>query len=153
MNGSTDYIEHKAIVEKVNPLTQEVTVRIEDTDECGDCPASGFCNSNGEPSNKVTIVTPMASFLKEEDIVNVRGTEKMHRKAIMYATVFPCIVLVVMMVGIYLLTHSQLASALSGLGATLVFYVLLWCFRSKISREFTFTIVGKFERAGQGPLE
>lgn len=150
--SSIDYIEHKAVVEEVNPSLNMVTVRVEDTDECGDCPASKFCGSHGEPSNKVTIETPMASNLKKGDFVTVRGTERMHRKAIMYATVFPCIILVAMMVGIYLLTGSQLAAALSGLGATILFYVLLWVFRNNIAHEFIFTIVGKPERAGDPPI-
>ena len=150
---TVEYIEHKAIVEKVIPELNRITVRIEDTDECGECPASKFCNSMGEPSNKIDITSPIASQFKRGDFVTVRGTEHMHRKAIMYATVFPCIILVVMMVGIYLLTGSQLAAALSGIGATLLFYILLWVFRNKIAHEFTFKIVGVPERAGDAPLK
>ena len=147
-----EYIEHKAVVVNTNPEEGQVTLRIEDTEECGECPASKFCNSRGEPSTKVVVNTPMASRLRKGDFVTVRGTERMHRKAIMYATVFPCIILVAFMVGIYLLTGSQLAAALSGLGATVIFYIVLWACRNKIAHEFIFTITGEPERAGDLPL-
>ena len=50
----------------------------------------------------------------------------MHHKAIMYATVLPCAFLVAVMVAVYLITFNQLAAALSGLGVTILFYVILW---------------------------
>lgn len=70
----------------------------------------------------------------------------MHRKAIMYATVLPCIALVAVMVAVYLLTLNQLAAALSGIGVMILFFFILWCSRNKIAHEFCFTIVGKPER-------
>ena len=149
MSIGIEYIEHEAIVKKIQPELNLVTVRIDDIEECGDCPASNLCGSKGETSNIVTIKTPYADRFKVDDIVTVRGTEKMHHKAIMYATVFPCIILVATMVGLYLLTGNQLASALTGLGVTMLFYFILWLFRNKIAHEFTFTIIGPIERAGE----
>ena len=78
----------------------------------------------------------------------MRGTEQMHHKAIMYATVLPCAFLVAVMVAVYLITFNQLAAALSGLGVTILFYVILWACRNKIAHEFVFSIVGEPERAG-----
>ena len=144
-----EYVEHQAIVRKVDPEEGLVTVRIDDIDECGDCPASKLCGAKGETSNTVTVKTPDASRYKIDDIVTVRGTERMHHKAIMYATVFPCIILVATMVGIYLLTFNQLAAALSGIGVLILFYVVLWLCRDKIAHEFVFSIVGPAERAGE----
>lgn len=145
-NQYYDYIEHQAIVEKVEPEIGRITVRIDDSDECGDCPAAKFCGGDGQPSNKITIETPRAAEFHKDDIVTVRGTERMHRKAIMYATVFPCIILVAMMVGIYLLTNNQLAAALSGIGVTILFYLILWLCRDKIAHEFVFTLSDDIER-------
>lgn len=149
MTEIAEYVEHKAIVREVDVANNLVKVRIDDIEECGDCPASNLCGAKGETSNLVTISTPMASRYRVDDIVNVRGTERMHRKAIMYATVFPCVILVATMVGIYLLTSSQLAAALSGLGMMIVFYLVLWLCRNKIAHEFIFTITGPIERAGE----
>ena len=149
MTEKTEYIEHSAIVKSIDPDAGTVTVRIDDIEECGECPAVSLCGAKGETSNLVTIKTPDHRRYKEEDIVTVRGTERMHRKAILYATVFPCILLIATMVGIYLLTFNQLAAALSGIGVLIVFYLILWACRNKIAHEFSFTIVGPVERAGE----
>lgn len=149
MSESIEYIEHQAIVRSVDPVKGTISVRIDDIEECGDCPAANLCGAKGESSNLVTIATPMASSLKPDDIIFVRGTETMHRKAIMYATVFPCIILVAIMVGIYLLTANQLAAALSGIGAMLLFFLILYLFRNKIAHEFTFSVVGPVEHPGE----
>ncbi len=126
-----DYVEHTAIVQSTDPVRNIVNVRITDLEECGDCPAAQLCNASG---------------FRKGDILEIRGTEQMHRKAIMYATVLPCIALVAVMVAVYLLTLNQLAAALSGIGVMILFFFILWCSRNKIAHEFCFTIVGKPER-------
>lgn len=148
MNTSIEYIEHSAIVLKVDKLNGKLKVRIDDQDECGNCPAEKVCGFNGEPSNEISIATPDASLYKPGDIITIRGTERMHKKAIMLATVFPCIILIAVMIGLYLLTKSQLAAALAGLGSTFFFYFILWLCKDKIAHEFVFTITGTIERAG-----
>lgn len=149
MGEAGEYIEHRALVTAVDPEANTVTVRIENPDECGDCPAVKVCEKDGRQSNEVVITTENASHYHKDDYVTVRGTARMHRKAVMYATVYPCIILVATMVGIYLLTMNQLAAALSGIGLMLVFYLILWLCRDRIAHEFVFTITGKTEHPGE----
>ena len=149
MADSIEFIDHQAIVKKVDSDKNQIFVRIDDSDECGECPAANLCASNGKSSNLIIISTPKAYKYNENDIIMVRGTEKMHRKAIMYATVFPCIILIAGMIGIFLLTGNQLAAALSGIGLLIVFYFILWLCRNKIAHEFVFTVVGTIERADE----
>ena len=146
-----EYIDHEAIIEEIDFSTKTLRVRIDDADECGDCPAASTCWNDGQPSNKISVFTDNPSQYEVGDIVIVRGTERMHRKAIMWATVLPCIGLVAIMVGIYLLTGNQLAAALSGLGFTFLSYLLLYFYRNKIAHEFNFVIIGKPERAHKDP--
>ena len=138
---STDYIRHTGIVTAVNPAANSVTVKIDDAGDCGSCPASKICEATGQTENTITIVTPHASSYKKGEIVNVRGTEQMHRKAIMYATVLPSILLVAVMVAVYLMTFNQLAAALSGIAVTILCYVAIWACRNKIAHEFSFSII------------
>ncbi len=143
-----EHIDHSAVVVSVDPSHNAVKVRIDDSGECGSCPAAAICGANGNASNLITVETPHAGRYRKDDIVTVRGTEKMHRKAIMYATVLPCIVLVAVMVAVYLLTFDQLAAALSGIGTMILFFIILWASRNKIAHEFSFEITGAPERAG-----
>lgn len=135
-----DHIDHQAIVEKVDKAASTVTVRLtgDDGEDCGQCPAAALCGAKGKDSLEIT--TPQAASFSPGDHVIITGTEQMHRKAIMLATVIPCIALVVVMVGVYLLTLNQLLAALCGLGATLLFYLLIYLAKDKIAHEFNFTI-------------
>lgn len=143
-----DHIDHKAIVVSVNPERNLVNVRIDDSGECGSCPAAALCGANGTPSNTISIYTKKASHYRKDDIVTVRGTEQMHRKAIMYATVFPSIAMIAVMVAVYVTTLNQLRAALAGIGTMILFFILLWSARNKVAHEFSFAIVGSPERAG-----
>ncbi len=138
-----DHIDHKGIITSVNTKENTVTVRVDDAGDCGSCPAATLCNVNGSSSNTIVVPVPDASIYKRKDIVTVRGTERMHRKAITLATVLPCIILIAVMVGVYLLTWNQLAAALSGLFSTVVVFVILYACRNKIAHEFPFEIVGR----------
>ena len=140
------YIEHEALIIDIDRSHRIIKVRVDNQNECGDCPASKVCGSSGEPSNEIEIPVKDVSNYKLDDIVTIRGTEQMHRKAIMYATVFPCILLVAVMVGIYLLTFNQIAAALSGLGVMIFFYIVLWAMKNRIAHEFNFQVVGSPER-------
>lgn len=150
INEQLDHIDHTGVVVSTDPSKNTVTVRVDDRGECGSCPAAALCSGHNDPSNLVDITTHHAGLYRKDDIVTVRGTEKMHHKAIMYATVIPCIVLVAVMVAVYVATASQLAAALCGLGTMVLFFILLWGARNRIAHEFTFEIVGKPQRAGNG---
>ncbi len=135
-----DHIDHHAVVEKVDMKASTVTVRLtgDEGRECMECPAATLCGANGKELLEVT--TPQAASYHPGDRVIITGTEQMHRKAIMLATVIPCIALVVVMVGVYLLTLNQLLAALCGIGATLAFYLLIYLAKDNIAHEFNFSI-------------
>lgn len=138
-----EYIEHDGIVDSVDTAHNKVTVTVIDKDECGSCPAATLCRAGDGTHNQIEVITPHAASYKKGDEVTIRGSEQMHHKAVMYATVIPCIALVAVMVGVYLLTFNQLAAALSGLAATAVCFIALYACRNKIAHEFTFKIVSK----------
>lgn len=143
-----DHIDHSAVVIGTDPARNIVQVRIDDSGECGSCPAAAVCGGYIDPDNVVSIITGNAAEYRKNDIVTVRGTERMHRKAIMYATVIPCVILVAVMMAVFIITGNQLAAAISGIGTMILFFVILWAARNKIAHEFTFEIVGPIERAG-----
>lgn len=139
--GASEYIDHHAIVEDVDTANDSVTVRIDNSSECGECPAASLCAGGGDTSGKLIIKTHhAASFRKGEEVI-VRGTEQMHYKAVMLATVIPCIALVAVMLAVYLISGDQLTAALAGLCATVFFFLMLYLMRNKIAHEFSFTIM------------
>lgn len=136
-----DHISHDGIVVKVNRERNIVTVRLTDAGECGGCPAAALCSIRGKADkNAIEIATERAERFKAGEKVRVIGTERMHRKAIVLATVVPCVAMLVVMTGIWLLTSSQAAAAMGGIGATIFFFVLLWLMRDRVRHEFCFSI-------------
>lgn len=141
----TDYIEHPAVVVDTDVRRGILKVRVDDSGECGGCPAARLCSlaSVGDAEKKsglLDIRVRDVSAFRKGDKVTVRGTERMHRRAIMLATVFPSVALVAVMTAIFLLTSDQLAAALGGLGATVFFFALLYVCRNRIAHEFSFEV-------------
>lgn len=140
---ATEYIHHideQAIVESVDAQAGTVRVRMRVEGDCAGCPASKLCPGAGG-TRTFTLPSPLAKELKPGDRVTLRGSERLHRKAIMLATVLPCLALIAVMIIVYLCTGEQLAAALSGLGTMVFFFAALYAMRNHIAHEFIFTII------------
>lgn len=140
----TDYIEYiddTGVVESVDARTRTVTVAVEGGEDCAACPAARLCRVASSADRRVTVPVTSPSLFKPGQRVTLRGSERMHRKAIMLATVLPCIALVAVMVLVWLLTANELAAALCGVAVTAAFFFLLYLMRNRIAHEFTFELI------------
>lgn len=138
-----EYIRHSGVVTKVDKGRNRVTVSISDESDCSACPAAKLCSvsgKNGKDKNVIEITASDAGNYSAGERVNVYGTESMHKKAIVVAMVVPCVVLVAVMTIVYLFTGDQALSAISGLGAVILLYVVFYLIRNKIAHQFDFTI-------------
>lgn len=131
-------IEHDGVVQHVDGPLGIVKVAVSDDEGCGECPAAAVCSARNK--SVIEVHTSDARSYRPGDRVIVSGEERMHPKALMLATVLPCIALVVIMVAVYIATADQLTAVLCGLGATVFFYFILYLCRYHIARQFTFTI-------------
>lgn len=141
MAEEIEYIDHSGRITAINSEKHTVTVTLLEEADCGECPAGKLCNNFSPDKNVVEIPVSDTSAYKVGDFVSVRGSERLHRKAIMLATVIPSLALIIVMIGIYLLTGSQLAACLSALGAMIVFFSGLYLFRGRLAHEFVFEII------------
>lgn len=138
-------IDHIAVVSAL-PGEGRAEVVLSDSGQCDSCAAAKFCKPTGGGDKTVmTVAVPAGMNLAKGDRVIVRGTEAIHRRAIMLATVIPCIALIVTMALVYWLTLSSGLAAASGFGAMFLFFGLLFLFRDKLAREFQFAVVRKTE--------
>lgn len=140
MSEEIEYIEHDGRVISVDVANKKLTVSITDEAECGACPAGKLCNNFSPDKNVVDIHVPNPEEYTKGDFVTIRGAERLHRKAIMLVTVIPSLALIAAMIGVYLLTWSQLAACLSGLGAMIFFFIILYLMRHKLAHEFNFEV-------------
>lgn len=140
MAEEREYIDHRGRITSIDNDKSTVTVSLLEEADCGGCPAGKLCSNFSPDKNVVTVHVADISQYKTGDFVVVRGTERLHRKAIMLATVIPSLALVAVMIGIYLLTGSQLAACLSALGAMIIFFLGLYLMRNRLAHEFVFEI-------------
>lgn len=137
-----DYIEHRGVIRAIDPREGILTVEVTDGGDCQGCAAAKLCGKSSSHSStmlKVDVEYPSYFYVGQK--VTLHGSETLHRRAIVLATVVPCVLLVGAMVMVYLLSGSQLVACLSALAAVVIFFVLLWVYRDKIDRDFSFTIV------------
>lgn len=141
MSEEIEYIDHRGRITAINREKGTVTVSLIEEADCGECPAGKMCNNFLPDKNILEIAVENPSAYKMGDFVEVRASERLHRKAIIIVTVIPSLALLAVMIGLYLLTGSQLTACLSGLGAMIVFFFGLYLMRNKLAHEFVFEIV------------
>lgn len=132
-----EYIDHYGRVKSIDSQKRTLTVSLSDSTDCGECPAARLCAAT-QGKQEITIPVDRPSAFTPGMTVRLRGTERMHRRAIMLATVIPCVALVAVMTAVFITTGSQLTAALCGLAAIGVFYVALYAMRNRVAHEFSF---------------
>lgn len=139
-----EFIDHPAVVKQIDKDRGMVSLILSESEDCGGCPAARLCSlasKDGKNLTEYTVTVADVSQFKEGESVLLRGTEKMHRRAIMLATVIPCICLIIIMVATYLFTGSQATAAIAGVTSMIFFFSLLYLLRNKLEHEFEFTII------------
>lgn len=95
----------------------------------------------GEYKEKLIDVPATASRLYEvgdEVEVCLKGT--LGLKAVWIAYVLPLVLLVAVLFGCLALGANEVISAAAGLGATAIYYIMVWLLRDKLEKEYIFTI-------------
>ena len=131
-------VSHKGRVVGITP--QITTVAIEQHSACSACHAAGLCGMADVAEKAVELATnPYASY-KVGDEVDLVLKASMGMKAVWLAYFIPLLVLLAVILGLIALGVGEVAAGLSGIGATGVYYFLLWLFRDRLRNEYVFTI-------------
>lgn len=132
-------IEHRGIVESVSGGV--VMVRTERKTACAECHAKGLCGEQGgERLIKVTSDQASAFAAGDKVIVALENTT-MAFSAILWAYLFPLCILLAVLFSAHAIGLSDGVAALSSLGATALYYVVLYIMRRYFERKIKFTII------------
>ena len=132
-------IEHRGVVESV--ATGVVMVRTERKTACAECHAKGLCGEQGG-ERVIKVATAEASAFEPGDkvIVALENTT-MAFSAILWAYIFPLCILLAVLFSAHALGFSDGVAALASLGATAIYYVVLYIMRRYFDRKIKFTII------------
>lgn len=135
MSGS---VSHIGTVLKITPSLTSVS--IEQHSACSQCHAAGLCGLSDVVEKAVEVPTDPYLNIAPGDKVQVLLKATMGMKAVWLAYFIPLVVLLGTVLLLYYLGAGEVPSGLAGLGATGLYYFLLWLFRDKLRNEYIFTI-------------
>ncbi len=108
--------------------------------QCAACHAKGFCSISDVAEKRIEIPN-RGQAVEEGEEVTVALLAGLGLKAVWWAYVFPLLLLLI----ILLLLHSQnipeLYSGLAAVAAIALYYGVVWLFRNKFKRKYTFELV------------
>lgn len=117
-----------------------VRVRILQSSACSGCKVAQHCNAAETKEKMVEVSVADASSYQVGDSVTIVADAAVGFRASLYGYLLPLVVMVVALVGVLAVTHSEGAAALSALGVLIPYYIGLYLLRNKIKNRLTFSI-------------
>ena len=132
-------ISHSGIIESVDGKC--VKVRILQTSACAACKVASHCNAS-ESKEKIIDVLNVndVSSLSVGDTVMVSASRDVATRALLFGFGLPFVVLVTVLIVVLQLTGREGLAAVSGLGALIPYYLVLWLFRDIIQQKLSFEL-------------
>lgn len=131
-------IRHQGIVENING--SHLQVRIIQTSACASCSVKGHCSSADTKEKIIDVTDPDAASYQPGDRVWVIGELSMGAMAVLYAFIFPFLVLIISLFIFMAIWNDELCSALCSLALLIPYYYILWLNKSRMGKKFSFSI-------------
>ena len=134
--SNLEEIKHVGLIVSLSGNTAQV--QIEQLSACAECHAQSACTMKDKADRLIEVQIPDNSY-KHGDKVLLGGTYNLGLKAVLYAFVFPFIVIVAaLFIGNRF--FSEIQTAILALGVLAPYYGILYLLRNKLKKTFTFTV-------------
>ena len=131
-----EQIPHKGRIVAIDP--DITTIEIIAESACASCHAKGLCGLGEEKVKQIQVRTSAWTPRQVGDEVEVVLKKSMGYKAVFIAYGLPLVVLFVALMLLGALGVGELWAGLGALGAVAVCYFVLFLFRNKISKDYSF---------------
>lgn len=135
---SNNLINHLGVVESIQDSL--LKVRIVQTSACAACSAKGHCSSADSKDKIIDVIDDGATSYKIGEEVLLIGQTSMGMMAVAFAFFFPFVILIVSLFVLMALINNELYAALLSLVVLIPYYYMLWLNKSRLKRQFSFTI-------------
>ena len=119
-----------------------ITVEIVAESACATCHAAGLCGTADATHKAITVPATLGNWEVGQE-VHVYLKRSMGFKAVWLAYAIPLLLLLAVVIGLYTLGVKELYAGLAGIGAALLYYLILRLFKEKLSNEYSFFIKEK----------
>jgi sigma-E factor negative regulatory protein RseC len=135
-SGSQGIINHEGIVQKNSG--NSVIVSISSVSACSGCHAEGSCNLSGR-EEKIIEVTGSYD-VKPGDNVTILMRQSLGHSAVFLGYFLPFILVITTLIIVHSTKASELVTGLTSIAILIPYYTVLYLFRKRIGRKFTFTL-------------
>ena len=129
-------ITHKGRIVAIDP--EITTIEIISEAACATCHAKGLCSLGEQQVKQVQVRTSAWTPRQVGDEVEVVLKKSMGYKAVFIAYGLPLVVLFVALMLLNALGVGELYAGLGAIGAVILCYFVLFLFRNKISKDYSF---------------
>jgi sigma-E factor negative regulatory protein RseC len=130
-------LEQRGIVESVSD--NRITVRIDRGSACGHCSAQGLCNL-AESTERIIEVTNSNEIFSVGEWVHVTMSRSMGNKAILLGYFIPFILLISTLLMLSACGFPDWITGLVSLLTLIPYFIILYIFRDRLRRTFSFSI-------------
>lgn len=134
----TGKITHTGIIDSIEG--NRIHVRILQASACGACRIAGHCNASDVREKYIDVWDAHASEHRDGEQVVISTDGQTAKRATVIAYVIPLFLMVVTLILVLKLSHSEGAAALAGGGILIPYYLVLFLLRRKISSEVRFQL-------------
>lgn len=134
-------IEHKGIIDHIEG--DMAHVKIDSVSACASCHAKGACTA-ADQEEKYLDVPLHGAVYKQGEPVSVQVASHLGFRAVLMGYVYPFLLLMAVLIGLLAAGAAELRAGSIALLSLIPYYILLYVFRNRISRSFTFSIKKTF---------
>lgn len=131
-------IKHTGIIDAVEDGC--VKVRILQSSACSACKVAAHCNASETKEKLVDVATTASDHYKKGDAVTIVADSSVGFRASLYGYLLPLLLMVVTLIMVLALSHSEDMAALSALGILIPYYLILYFFRNYLKKRLLFEL-------------
>ncbi|MBN1199262.1 MAG: SoxR reducing system RseC family protein [Bacteroidales bacterium] len=132
-----EIISHPAIVNKITDQGIEVSILVQNS--CDSCHAKSVCQLSDQ-NEKVMMIENSSAHCIPGERVEIEMKESHGLQAVLIAYVLPVVLIfLAMLPGIFLQIEEGWL-AVSGIGAVVLYFLMVYLFRSRLKKRFSFRI-------------
>jgi sigma-E factor negative regulatory protein RseC len=135
-SGSHSTIQHDGTVKKVD--ANSVIVSITSDPACSGCHAEGICGISGKVEKIIDVKGKYN--VSPGDQVIVEMEQSTGYKAVILGYILPLVILISCLVILFSLSFNELSAGLISIASLLPYFLVLYLFRKRINRSFTFRL-------------
>ena len=134
-------IEHEGIIDHIKGDIAHV--KIDSVSACASCHAKGACSAADQEEKFLDVPLHGADY-KQGDPVSVQVAGHVGFRAVLMGYVYPFLILMAVLIGMLAAGVAELRAGTIALLSIVPYYLLLYLFRNRLSKSFTFSIKKTF---------